>query len=98
MIPKSTILCGPVNKVHTDQSYTVARSRVSHHLPQFSHSLLQTRHQIINVWRLIKSITRDSLAVANAHSVSESDLVLVALIYPDRRGETYTVRPNRNYK
>jgi hypothetical protein len=71
---------------------------VPHHLPQHSESLLQTRHQIINVWRPIKPIARDPLAVADAHSVPESDLVPVALIYPNRRGETYTVKPNRNHK
>jgi hypothetical protein len=84
--------------VHIDQSYSAARSRVPHHLPQHSESLLQTRHQIINVWRPIKPIARDPLAVADAYSVPESDLVPVALIYPNRRGETYTVKPNRNHK
>ncbi|KAL9086250.1 MAG: hypothetical protein Q9159_004256 [Coniocarpon cinnabarinum] len=87
-------LRGPVNRVHIDQSYPAARDRVPHHLPDDAPKLLQTRHQIINVWRPIRRIFKDPLTVADAHSVPDSDLVPVALIYPNRRGETYTVRPN----
>lgn len=36
--------------------------------------------------------------MADAHSVPESDLVPVALIYPDRKGETLTVRPNGGHR
>ena len=92
------ILRGPVNRVHIDQSYAASRSRVPHHLPEDADKLLQSRVQIINVWRPIKTILKDPLAVADAHSVPDSDLVPVALIYPDRRGETYTVRPNKDHK
>ncbi len=34
------------------------------------------------------------MAVADAHSVAESDLVGAALIYPHRKGETFVVKPN----
>ncbi|RMZ91607.1 hypothetical protein DV736_g1165, partial [Chaetothyriales sp. CBS 134916] len=92
------LLRGPVQRVHIDQSYSAGRSRVPHHLPDEADKLLTTRHQIINVWRPIKTILKDPLAVADAHSVPDSDLVPVALIYPNRRGETLTVRPNENHK
>lgn len=36
--------------------------------------------------------------MADAHSVPDEDLVGVALVYPDRRGETYTVKPNANHQ
>lgn len=97
-VPKPINLRGPVNRVHIDQSYKAARSRVPHHLPELADTLLQTRYQIINVWRPIKPIARDPLAVADANSVPDSDLVTVGLIYPNRKGETYTVRPNSNHK
>jgi hypothetical protein len=84
--------------VHIDQSYVAAKSRVPHHLPNEAEELLKTRYQIINVWRPIKPIYKDPLAVADAFSVLESDLVPVALIYPDRRGETLTVRPNPEHR
>lgn len=96
--PPPINLRGPVNRVHIDQSYSAARSRVPFHLPEEADSLLTTRHQIINVWRPIKTILKDPLAVADAHSVPDSDLVPVALVYPNRRGETYTVRPNAAHK
>lgn len=54
--------------------------------------------QIINVWRPIRTIVRDPLAVAEANSVPDSDLVPTALIYPNRRGETYAVRHNESHK
>lgn len=46
------------------------------------------------VWRPIKTIYKDPLGLADANSVPDTDLLPVALIYPNRRGETYTVKPN----
>ncbi|KAI1343479.1 hypothetical protein F5Y15DRAFT_234577 [Xylariaceae sp. FL0016] len=87
-------LRGPVQRVHIDQSYDASRGRVAHHLPApEAASLLRGRVQIINVWRPIgRPVTRDPLAVADARSVPEADLVPIGLVYPDRRGETYAVR------
>ncbi|KAK3938017.1 amino acid permease-domain-containing protein [Diplogelasinospora grovesii] len=91
-------LRGPVRQVHIDQSYTASVGRVSYHLPEEAEELLQKRFQIINVWRPIKTIYKDPLAIADAHSVPESDLVGAALIYPNRRGETFSVKPNLAHK
>ncbi|KAF9249580.1 hypothetical protein DTO006G1_6649 [Penicillium roqueforti] len=91
-------LRGPVQRVHIDQSYTASKNRVSHHLPDEAPELLKGRYQIINVWRPIKTILKDPLAVADAHSVPDSDLVPIGLIYPDREGETYAVKPDPNIK
>jgi hypothetical protein len=52
----------------------------------------------IQVWRPIKTIYKDPLAVADANSVPDSDLVPTALIYPNRVGETYSVKPNPNHR
>jgi hypothetical protein len=38
------------------------------------------------------------LGVADARSVAESDLVGAALIYPDREGETFAVKPNPSHR
>ena len=54
--------------------------------------------RLSQVWRPIKQIFKDPLAVADAHSVPDTDLVGTALIYPDRRGETYSVKPNPNHR
>ncbi len=50
-----------------------------------------TRNQ---VWRPIATIRKDPIAVADANSVPESDLVGAALQYPTHKGETWTLRPN----
>jgi hypothetical protein len=60
--------------------------------------LLKSRFQIINVWRPIKTIYKDPLAVASGPSVPDSDLVGVGLIYPNRKGETYTVKPSKEHR
>ncbi|EOO00962.1 putative 7alpha-cephem-methoxylase p8 chain related protein [Phaeoacremonium minimum UCRPA7] len=91
-------LRGPVFRVHIDQSYSASTNRVSYHLPDEAEELLKKRYQIINVWRPIKTIYKDPLAIAEAHSVPDSDLVPAALVYPTRRGETYAVRPNPNHR
>ncbi|KAJ5921007.1 hypothetical protein N7466_009333 [Penicillium verhagenii] len=89
---------GPVQRVHIDQSYEASKNRVTYHLPEDAPELLKGRYQIINVWRPIKTILKDPLAVANAHSVPDSDLVPLKLIYPNREGETYSVKPDANIK
>ncbi|KAJ5750732.1 hypothetical protein N7533_007760 [Penicillium manginii] len=91
-------LRGPVQRVHIDQSYSASKNRVAHHLPNEAEELLKGRYQIINVWRPIKTILKDPLAVADAHTVPDDDLVPIGLIYPDRQGETYSVKPDPGIK
>jgi hypothetical protein len=85
-------LRGPVQRVHIDQSFAAGPTRVTHHLPEQAEYLLGGRYQIINVWRPIKTILKDPLAVADATTVLDSELVPVKLIYPNREGETCSVR------
>lgn len=87
-----------MQRVHIDQSYQAATNRVKYHLPEEADRLLKGRYQIINVWRPIKPIYKDPLAVADAHSVPDSDLIPAKLIYPDREGETYVVKANPAHK
>ncbi|KAK8113551.1 7alpha-cephem-methoxylase P8 chain related protein [Apiospora sp. TS-2023a] len=96
--PTAVNLRGPVQRVHIDQSYSASLSRVPHHLPDEAEKLLQGRVQIINVWRPIATVQRDPLAVAEASSVPESDLVPIGLIYPNRRGETLAVNYNPRHR
>ncbi|KAJ9611552.1 hypothetical protein H2200_004736 [Cladophialophora chaetospira] len=91
-------LRGPARRVHIDQSYNASVKRVHYHLPKEAEELLKKRFQIINVWRPIKTILRDPLTLADAHSVPESDLVAAKLIYPDREGETYAVKANPKHQ
>jgi len=84
--------------VHIDQSYAAAFSRVAYHLPEEAEKLQRSRVQIINVWRPIKTVQRDPLAVADAHSVDDDSLVVTELIYPNRRGETYAVKYDPSHR
>ncbi|CZR59547.1 related to 7alpha-cephem-methoxylase P8 chain [Phialocephala subalpina] len=95
---KPITLRGPVQRVHIDQSYAAGPKRVEHHLPAEAPTLLRGRYQIINVWRPIKTILKDPLGVAEAGSVNDGDLVPIKLIYPDREGETYSVRGSPEHK
>ncbi len=92
-VPVPSSLRGPVQRVHIDQSYGAAPSRVTYHLPDEASTLLKGRYQIINVWRPIKTILKDPLGVASAPTVDDSELVPIKLIYPHREGETLSVRP-----
>ena len=96
--PAQNPLRGPVQRVHIDQSYNAGPDRVRHHRPADAERLLKGRYQIINVWRPIKTIRKDPLGVADANSVPDDDLLPVELIYPDRVGETYTVRPSDKHR
>ncbi|KIX97415.1 uncharacterized protein Z520_06867 [Fonsecaea multimorphosa CBS 102226] len=91
-------LRGPARRVHIDQSYGASENRVRYHLPDEADELLKKRFQIINVWRPINTILRDPLTLADAHTVPDSDLVPAKLIYPDREGETYAVKPSPNHQ
>lgn len=62
-------------------------------LPQFFDLLTNPK-----VWRPIKQVLKDPLAVADAHSVEEGDLLPAALIYPHRSGETLAVKANPKHK
>lgn len=89
-----TKLRGPVQRVHIDQTSAAARSRVPFHLADEAERLSKSRFQLINVWRPIKTIRRDPLAVADSRTIRNEDLVTIPLIYPNRSGETSAVRYN----
>ncbi|KAM3514408.1 hypothetical protein MY11210_001962 [Beauveria gryllotalpidicola] len=73
----------PVQQVHIDQTYAASLSRVPHHLPAAeADELVRGRVQIVNVWRPIRT----------------TDLVARQLIYPDRNGETFSVRHSPGQK
>ncbi|KAI1434639.1 hypothetical protein GGR50DRAFT_694855 [Xylaria sp. CBS 124048] len=86
---------GPLFRAHVDQSYAGAELILRRHFPDEADELLARRYQIINVWRPIKPIQKDPLAVADASSVPDSDLLAASIIYPrGSRDETWTMLPN----
>ncbi|KAK2616137.1 hypothetical protein N8I77_002844 [Diaporthe amygdali] len=85
---------GPLFKVHIDQSYDGAELQLRNILPDEADELVKRRYQIINVWRPIETVLRDPLAIADASTVSDTDLLPASVVKPDSRSETWAVKPN----
>ncbi|KAG2141864.1 hypothetical protein DEU56DRAFT_870726 [Suillus clintonianus] len=93
----------PLPLVHVDQTTSSSIARVHRHLPPTeAPSLLRRRFQVINIWRPISHAAVDwPLALCDFRSVDvKNDLLPVALIFPDREGETFgiTYNPNHQWK
>jgi hypothetical protein len=89
----------PVPRVHNDYTVKSGPQRVRDLLGGEADGLLQKRFAVINVWRPIRGPIQDSpLAVSDARSIHDKDLVATDLIYPDRTGEIYYVKFNPGHK
>ncbi|HZQ00964.1 MAG TPA: CmcJ/NvfI family oxidoreductase [Reyranella sp.] len=89
----------PVQRVHIDHTARSGPQRVRDLLPDEAGELLKGRVQVINLWRPIAGPLLDSpLAVCDASTVGEGDLVPTDLVYPERVGETYSVRYNPEHR
>ncbi|KAK7928214.1 hypothetical protein PG985_005212 [Apiospora marii] len=86
---------GPLNRVHVDQSYDGAVLVLRRHFPDKIDEVRTRRWQIINVWRPMKTVYQSPLAVADARSVSDDDLVAAEVLYTSsgHRAETWAVKP-----
>jgi hypothetical protein len=84
----------PVRRVHNDQTFLSGPRRVRDHLPaEEAAERLRRRHAIVNLWRPIGSPVRVwPLALCDARSIHERDLVPSDLVYRDKVGETYSFR------
>ncbi|KAK8867518.1 methyltransferase-like protein [Apiospora arundinis] len=89
---------GPVTKTHVDQSYAGAELRLRWEFPEEADALVQKRYQIINVWRPIRAILKDPVAVADANTVPDEDLVAAIMVEDDYHGEQWVVRHNPAHK
>jgi hypothetical protein len=89
----------PATRVHVDQTDLSGRNRVREHLPDEADELLKGRVQVINLWRPIRGPLLDSpLAMCDAQTLASGDLIASDLIYPDRNGETYSVKFNAGHR
>ena len=87
--------------MHVDQTHASATARVHRHLPaSAAPALLARRFQIINLWRPLRHAAWDwPLALCDYRSVDAArDLVPTTLVYPDREGETLSVRYNPGHR
>lgn len=102
----------PARYVHVDQSYDGALEVLRDNLrSDLAKSLAKTRWGIINVWRPIRNpVSRDPLAVCDARSVAESDLVAMTAVLPSKGSnnfenvsagcsfETWSVKANLDHR
>jgi len=89
----------PVPRVHVDYTVKSGPQRLRDVLPDEASELLKKRFAVINVWRPINGPIQDSpLAVSDARSVANQDLIATDLVYPNRTGEIYYVKFNPAHK
>ncbi|RKU41361.1 hypothetical protein DL546_002423 [Coniochaeta pulveracea] len=90
---------GPLHRVHIDQSSPGALMVLQKELPAEAQELAKRRFQIINVWRPIKTIHKDPLAVADGKTVPDSDLIPASILLKNgERKESFTVLPNPRHR
>jgi hypothetical protein len=89
---------GPVTKTHVDQSYAGAELRLRWELPDKADELVKKRYQIINIWRPIATILKDPIAVADARTVPDADLVEADMTENDFPGKQWVVRYNAEHR
>ena len=90
----------PAKRVHNDYTAWSSPKRVRDLMGDEAEALLKNRFAIINLWRPIRGPLLESpLALCDAQSLAEEDLVASELRYPDRTGETYAIlyNPNQRY-
>jgi hypothetical protein len=85
----------PATRVHVDHTGRSGAQRVRDLLPDEADELLKGRVQVINLWRQTKGPLLDApLALCDARTVADNDLVPSDLVYKNRVGETYSVTYN----
>jgi hypothetical protein len=85
----------PAKRIHNDYTAKSAPQRVRDLMGEEAETLLGRRFAIINLWRPIRGPLLDSpLALCDAQSLAEENLVATDLKYPDRTGEIYSITYN----
>lgn len=75
----------PARYIHIDQSNDGAEEVLTDNMPaDVAERLSKTRWSIINVWRPIKPVEKDPLAMCDARSVPDEDLIPVAANLPSK--------------
>ena len=89
-----------VKNAHNDYTNWSGPQRVHDLLPDEAEELLQHRFAVIQVWRPVRSpLERQPLAICDARTIAEHDLVKMERRRPDRIGETYQLvySPNQHW-
>jgi hypothetical protein len=89
----------PVKVAHNDYTVKSGPQRVRDLLSDDAGALLKNRFAVINVWRPIRGpVQENPLAVCDAQTIAQGDLVIHNLIYRDRVGEVYSLAYNPQHR
>jgi hypothetical protein len=89
----------PVKAVHNDYTEKSAPRRVRDLLPNDQlENVLSRRFAIIQVWRPIKQIESDPLAICDGRSIPETGFIMLQRRYTNRTAEVYHICYNENHK
>jgi len=92
---KGNLIKLPASRVHNDYTAKSAPQRVRDLMGAEAEELLKHRYAEINLWRPIRGpLLRSPLALCDAQTLAQENLVASDLRYPDRTGETYAVTYN----
>ncbi len=88
-----------VRRVHNDYTEWSAPQRVRDILPDEAEELLKHRFAIIQAWRPIRHpVETYPLAMADAQTLSPSDMIVSERRAPGRIGQTYAIKFNPAHK
>jgi hypothetical protein len=89
---------GPVARTHNDFTLRSGPDRARRELELRgldAEILLRNRFAIVNLWRPIgRAVEKWPLALCDARTLANDDVVAADLVYRDRTGETYALRHN----
>jgi hypothetical protein len=87
---------GPVPRTHNDFTWRSGPDRARRELELRgldARALLGRRFAIVNLWRPIgRAVEKSPLALCDARTIADEDLVVADLVYRDRTGETFALR------
>jgi hypothetical protein len=88
-----------VRRVHNDYTEWSAPQRVRDIVPDEAEELLKRRFAVIQVWRPIRfPVETYPLAMADAQTLSPSDMIVSERRAPGRIGQTYAIKYNPAHK
>jgi hypothetical protein len=89
----------PAGRVHNDYTARSAPQRVRDLMGDEAEELLKHRYAINNLWRpLVGPLLSNPLALCDAETLEDENLVGSDLRYPDRTGEIYGITYNPNQR
>ena len=89
----------PVKAVHNDYTEKSAPQRVRDLLPENEAAeTLKRRYSIVQVWRPIKDVESEPLAICDGRSIPQKGFIMLERRYSYRTGEVYHISYSKKHK